>query len=433
MSPLMAGGIGFIALLLLVLLGMPVAVAMGLLGLTGVAYIIDWGSALTLLKTVPYQIVANYQFSVVALFVLMGNLVFKSGVSADLYRTAHKWLGQMRGGLALATVGASAAFAAVSGASIAVAAGIGTAALPEMKRYNYSPALATGAIAAGGTMGVLIPPSVILVVYGIITEQSIGKLFLAGFIPGVLEAVFYFITIYILCKRNPLLGPAGARTSFKEKVVSLKSTWPVLALFLLVMGGIYAGIFSPSEAGAVGAFGALLAGLSMRRLSLQGFIWSVRDTAKTTAMIITIIMGAELFGRFLTVSRLPYELAEIVVGLGLGRYAIITLIIFFYVVLGCFMLPMPLIIITTPVVFPLILSLGFDPIWFGIVVVMMCEIGQITPPVGMNLFVMGGVAKDVPMGTIYRGVIPFVLADMCRVAVLVAFPQIVLFLPNLMK
>jgi tripartite ATP-independent transporter DctM subunit len=316
---------------------------------------------------------------------------------------------------------------------MATAGAMGTVALPEMKKYKYAASLATGCIAAGGTMGILIPPSITLIVYGLLTEQSIGKLFLAGIIPGILEAVFYIITISILCKRNPALGPPGEKTSFEEKVVSLKGTWPVLGLFLLVMGGIYMGVFSPTEAGAIGAFGAFVFALAKRQLGRKNLSSALLETGKNTAMLLMILVGASIFGYFLSVSRLPFELSQIVAGLAVSRYITFAAVLAVYLFLGCFMLPMPLVIVTIPVIFPLVLSLGFDPIWFGIIVVRICEIGQITPPVGLNIFVIRGVAKDVPIGTIYRGVIPFVITDLFHLAMLVACPQLSLFLPNLMK
>jgi tripartite ATP-independent transporter DctM subunit len=406
---------------------------MGVVGVVGFGYLVGWSESLSILKTVPYLSLANYGMSVIPLFLLMGSFCFYAGISQQLYHTVYKWLGQFRGGLAMATVGACASFAAVSGSSMATAGAMGTVALPEMKKYKYAASLATGCIAAGGTMGILIPPSITLIVYGLLTEQSIGKLFLAGIIPGILEAVFYIITISILCKRNPVLGPPGEKTSFEEKVVSLKGTWPVLGLFLLVMGGIYMGVFSPTEAGAIGAFGAFVFALAKRQLGRKNLSSALLETGKNTAMLLMILVGASIFGYFLSVSRLPFELSQIVAGLAVSRYIIFAAVLAVYLFLGCFMLPMPLVIVTIPVIFPLVLSLGFDPIWFGIIVVRICEIGQITPPVGLNIFVIRGVAKDVPIGTIYRGVIPFIIADIFHLAMLVAFPQLSLFLPNLMK
>ena len=433
MSPMIVGIIGFIVIILLLLLNTPVAVAMGVVGVVGFGYLVGWSESLSILKTVPYLSLANYGMSVIPLFLLMGSFCFYAGISQELYRTAYKWLGHFRGGLAMATVGACASFAAVSGSSMATAGAMGTVALPEMKKYKYAASLATGCIAAGGTMGILIPPSTTLIVYGLLTEQSISKLFLAGIIPGILEAVFYIITISILCKRNPVLGPPAEKTSFEEKVVSLKGTYPVLLLFLLVMGGMYMGVFSPTEAGAIGAFGAFVFALAKRQLGRKNLSSALLETGKSTSMLLIILVGAHIFGYFLSVSRLPFELSQIVAGLAVSRYIIFAAVLAVYLFLGCFMLPMPLIIVTIPVIFPLVLSLGFDPIWFGIIVVRICEIGQITPPVGLNIFVIRGVAKDVPIGTIYRGVIPFIITDIFHLAMLVAFPQISLFLPNLMK
>jgi len=310
---------------------------------------------------------------------------------------------------------------------------MGTVALPEMKRYKYDDRLSTGAVAAGGTIGILIPPSIILILYGIITEQSIGKLFLAGFIPGILEAAFYMVTIYILCKSNPLMGTPGPRTSFMDKIASLKNTWIVLALFVLVIGGIYMGVFSPTEAAGVGAFGAFLFGLARRRLGWQAFKSSLVDTGKTTAMIFVIILGAMILGYFLAISRIPFVLADSVATLAVNRYIILILILLVYLFLGCVMDSMAIMLLVTPIFFPLAISLDLNPIWFGILVTRVTEIGLITPPVGLNVYIIRGVAEDVPMQTIFRGIIPFLIADICHVALLIALPQISLFLPGFMK
>ncbi|MBW1999768.1 MAG: TRAP transporter large permease [Deltaproteobacteria bacterium] len=432
MSTLTIGFLGFALLMILIFLRMPITVAMGSVGVIGMAYLSGLDAGINLLKTVPYATIANYGFSVVPLFILMGNFCFNAGVSKDLYRTVRSWLGQLRGGLAMATVGACAGFAAVSGSSLATAATMGTVALPEMQEYKYDPALATGAISAGGTIGILIPPSVVLVIYGILTEQSIGDLFIAGFIPGILEAIFYIMTIYILCRRNPSLGPAGPRTTLAQKFKSLKDTWMMLVLFLLVIGGIYVGIFSPTEAAGVGASGALFLSLIRRRLSWHGFSLSLMETLKTAAMIFTILISAMVFGYFLAVTRLPFELTGVVSDLVVNRYIILMGILAVYIILGCMMVPMAMIILTIPIVFPLIVDQGFDPIWFGIITVRIFEIAQITPPVGMNVFVIKGVARDVSMGTIYRGIFPFFVADIIHLTLLILFPQIALFLPGLM-
>jgi C4-dicarboxylate transporter DctM subunit len=433
MTPLTVGAIGIGILFILLFSRMPIGFVMGLVGFVGFAYLVDLESALGILRIVPYTTFADYGLSVIPLFILMGEFCFFAGLSKDLYDTVHSWLGHLRGGLAMATVGACAGFAAVSGSSLATAATMSAVALPEMRRYKYDDRLATGAVAAGGTIGVLIPPSVILILYGVITEQSIGKLFLAGFIPGVLEAVFYMVTIYILCKRNPLMGPPGPKISMIQKIMSLKTTWVVLLLFILVIGGLYMGVFSPTEAAGVGAFGAFVFGLARRRLGWQAIRSSLTETGKNTAMIFIIIMGAMILGYFLAVSRLPFELASIIGGLEVNRYIILGLILILYIFLGCIMDSMAMLLITVPIFFPLVISLDFNPIWFGVVMVRVCEIGLITPPVGLNVFIISGVARDVPMYTIFRGILPFLIADVFHVVLLVAVPQISLLLPSLMK
>jgi C4-dicarboxylate transporter DctM subunit len=432
-TPFTAGVIGICILVVLLFSRMPIGFAMGLVGFAGFAYLTGFTGGLGILRTVVYSTFADYGLSVIPLFILMGSFCFFAGLSKDLYDTVHSWLGQLRGGLAMATVGACAGFAAISGSSLATAATMGTVALPEMKRYKYDDRLATGAVAAGGTIGILIPPSVILILYGVITEQSIGKLFMAGFIPGVLEAVFYMVTIYILCKYNPRMGPPGPGKTFTEKIKSLKNTWIVLALFVLVIGGIYLGVFSPTEAAGVGAFGALVFGLARRRLGWQAFKSSLLDTGKTTSMIFIIILGAMILGYFLAVSRIPFALADIVGGLPINRYFILLLVLLVYLVLGCIMDSMAIMLLITPIFFPLIVSLDFNPILFGILITRMTEIGLITPPVGLNVYVIQGVARDVPMQTIFRGIVPFIIADICHVLLLVSIPQLSLFLPSLMK
>lgn len=433
MTPLAIGYIGIAILIILLFSGIHIGVVMGLVGFFGMAYINGWGAGLGVLKTVPLTTFANYGLSVVPLFILMGSLCFHAGISKDIYDTVHSWLGHLRGGLSMATVGACAGFAAVSGSSLATAATMGTVALPEMKRYKYAQTLATGCVAAGGTLGILIPPSVPLIIYGILTQQSIGKLFLAGIIPGVLQAAFYMAVVHILCLRNPLLGPPGPKTSLVEKISSLKKTWVVLLLFLLVIGGIYLGWFSPTEAAGVGAFGAFIFAIAMRRLRWSNFKDSIVGTTKTTAMIFVIFLGAMILGYFLAATRLPFEIASFVSGVSVNRYVILLLILLVYLFLGCIMDSLAMILLTVPIFFPLITALGFDPIWFGIIIVRVTEIGLITPPVGLNVFVIKGIAKDVPMYTIFRGILPFLLADIFHVGLLIALPQIALLLPGLMQ
>ncbi|MDP2917469.1 MAG: TRAP transporter large permease subunit [Dehalococcoidia bacterium] len=426
------GLVGIVLLIVLLFSGLHVGLVLGLVGFLGMAFLSS-GAGLGLLGTVPYSTIASYNMSVVPLFIIMGEFALYSGISTDLYWAAYKWLGRLPGGLAIATVGACAGFAAISGSSLATAATLGAVSLPEMKRHGYSDALATGVIAAGGTIGILIPPSVILVIYGIMTQQSIGKLFLGGFIPGILEAIIYTVIIYFLCRRNPLLGPQGARTTLHEKVVSLKGIWPVLVLFLLVMGGIYTGIFSPNEAAGIGAMGTFLFALGKKKLTRKNLTASFMDTGETSAMTFFILFAAMIFGYFLSVTRLPFALTSFVSDLNLNRYIILGAIYLVYLFLGCIMSSTAMILITVPIFFPLIVALGFDPIWFGIMIVTMCEIGVITPPVGMNVYIIYGVARDVPMQSIFRGIVPFLIGDIIRVAILTALPQIVMFLPNMME
>ena len=420
-------------MLVFIFIGMPVGFVMTLIGFVGFAFLANIDSALGLMRSIPYSSVSSYGLSVLPLFVLMGAFCYTAGLSKDLYKAAHNWLGHLPGGLAIATVGACAGFAAITGSSLATAITMGTVALPEMKRYKYDPALATGCIAAGGSIGILIPPSVGLVIYGIITEVSIGKLFLAGFIPGILEALFYMVTIFILCKINPKMGPAAPKTTLMEKFGSLKNTWMVMLLFLLVIGGIYFGIFSPTEAAGIGAGGAFIFTLAKRKLGRQELKNSLTDTLKTTAMAFTMLIGAMFLTYFMAVSRLPNALSEFVGGLEMSPYLILVGILILYVFLGCFLDAVAMIVLTIPIFFPLIVSMGFNPIWFGIIVVRAVEIGMITPPIGINVFVIKGIAKDVPMQTIFKGIVPFFIADLCHVALLVAVPGICLFLPNLMK
>jgi len=433
MSPVSIGFAGVAVLFLLLFSGMPLGWAFILVGFIGYGLAFNFVGALSLLRTVPYATFSDYGLSVIPLFILMGSLAFSAGLGKDMYDSAHGFLGSLRGGLAMTSVVACAAFAAMSGSSPATAATMGKVALPEMKRYKYGDALATGAIAAGGTIGILIPPSVILIIYGIITEQSIGALYMAGFIPGILQAILFVLTIAILCWRNPVIGPPGPRTNFKQKLIALNKGWSMVALFVIVLGGIYLGVFSVTEAAGVGAFGAFVIGLVLRRLNWQNFKEAVLDTAKTTAMIFLIIAGALIFGYFLTVTGVSGGIADFMMGLAVSRYVILLIVIVIYLILGCMMDGIAMILITLPIFFPLIQSLGFDPIWFGIIIVVVVEAGLITPPVGLNVFVIKGVAKDVPMYTIFRGVIPFLIADIVLMALLFIWPQIALFLPNTMR
>ncbi|MFW2367264.1 MAG: TRAP transporter large permease [Desulforhopalus sp.] len=431
MSPVVVGIIGIFVLIILIFARMHIGISMALVGFLGFAYIIGLEPALGVLRTVPFSTLSNQNLSVIPLFILMGAFAFTAGISEDLYRAVHKWLGHFRGGLAMATVAACACFAAISGSSLATAATLGKVAMPEMVKYKYDKALATGAIAAGGSIGILIPPSVILIIYGIITEQSIGKLFLAGFIPGLLEAVFYIITIMIITRFNPALGPPGPRATMNEKLKSLLTIWEVVVLFVVVIGGIYLGVFTPTEAAGVGAFGTFCFVIIRKKLTWESFKSSLMQTSKTTGMLFMVVMGAMILGYFFSVSRLPFELATWVGGLTVNRYVVLVMILLAVGLLGCLMDSMAIVLLTVPVFYPLIQNLGFDPIWFGILVVRVTEMGLITPPVGLNVYIIHGITR-VPMGTIFKGVIPFIIADILEIILLIAIPEITLFLPGLM-
>jgi C4-dicarboxylate transporter DctM subunit len=432
MEPITVGLIGIAVLIILLLAGLSIGVGMSIVGFLGFAYLTDMDAALGLLRTVPYTTFASNNLSVIPLFILMGSFALAAGMSENLFKAVYKWLGHFRGGVAQATIVACACFAAISGSSLATAATLGAVALPEMRKYRYDDSLATGAVAAGGSVGILIPPSVILIIYGIITEQSIGKLFLAGFIPGLMEMLFYMATVWILTAIYPDRGPRGPGTGFREKANALKQTWEVVLLFIVVIGGIYAGIFTPTEAAGVGAFGAFFFAAVRKKLSWKVFNRSLVNTLRTTGMLFLIMMGAMIFGYFLSVSQLPFDLASLVGELSVNRYIVLAVILLTTLVLGCIMDSMAIVLLTIPVFYPLITDLGFNPIWFGILVVRVTEMGLITPPVGMNVFIIKGIT-DVPISTIFKGIIPFLMADIIQVAVLITFPQIVLFIPDLMS
>jgi tripartite ATP-independent transporter DctM subunit len=434
MEPITVGYISIAVLVLLLFSGLHIGIVMALVGFFGMVYLSGWTAGLGILKTVPWDtFFVSYNFSVIPLFILMGEFCFHGNISQDLYQTAHQLFGKLRGGLAVATITACAAFAAVCGSGIATAATMTTVALPEMKKYQYSMGLATGTLAAGGTIGILIPPSVIMVIYGMLTQTSIGKLFLAGFIPGVLQAGMFVLVILFMCWRNPNLGPSGPATTLWEKIKSLKNTWIVIVLFIAVIGGIYSGLFSPSEGAAVGAFGAFLFALFRGHMKWPQFKGSLLAATKTTGMIFFIILGALMLSSFLAVTRLPTHLAEMMAGLSISPYIIWLFIFVLYIFLGCIMDEIGMILLTVPILFPIMTSLGFDPIWFGIMVVIVCEMGMIVPPVGMNVFVIKGMAPDVPTFTIYKGILPFLYIDIFEVALLTAFPIIILWLPQVLS
>lgn len=413
---------------------MPIAFVMLLVGFLGFSYLVSIDAALSLVAKDLYAIFSSFVYTSIPLFVWMGYIAFHMGLSEKLFSAAYKLIGHLPGGLAVATIGACGAFGAVCGSTTATAATMGVVALPEMRRYKYSDSLATATVASGGILGVLIPPSVLFIIYGIATQQSISKLFLAGIFPGILLLVLFIATIYILTLRNPNLGPAGPKANFKERLAALRGgTGETLVIFTIVMGGLFAGFFTPTEAGAVGAASVLLVALSRRQLSRQGFFASIADTTKLSAMLFMIVAGAVIFGRFITISGVSVEMTNWAGGLPLPPFVILGIVLFILFVLGCFMDGVAVLLLTLPIVFPLIMSLGYDPIWFGVIMVTVTGLGMITPPVGLNVYVVYGVAKDVPLMTIFRGIWPFVGAILIFLVILIVFPQISVFLPGLMR
>ena len=432
MSSNAAAGLGFVALFALILLRVPVGMAMGLVGVVGYAAIVGLAPALKMVGQTSMRTVTDYTFGVIPMFLLMGAFVSASGMSRELFRAANSFVGHWRGGLGLATIAACAGFAAISGSSVATAATFATVAYPEMRRYDYPQSFAAGVIAAGGTLGAIFPPSTVLAVYGLITQQDIGKLFIAGILPGLLAVSMYMLTIAAIGIVRPGFLPAGPRSSWSERIRSLRDVWAALVLFGFVIGGLYGGLFTPTEAGGVGACGAFLISVARGKLKPAGVLAALLQATRTAAAVFTVLIGALLFGYFLTVTETPQKLTEFLTGLGLGRYGVLALIMLMYLVLGCLMDAMAMIILTVPIVFPVVTALGFDPIWFGIIIVMTVELGLIHPPVGMNVFVIKTAVKDISFATIFKGVLPFIATDMLRLVILIAFPSIALYLPSLM-
>jgi C4-dicarboxylate transporter DctM subunit len=468
---------GLLAMMALAFLRIPIALSMGIVGVIGYAYMRDWnwGPAFAMVQTQIYETGRNYTLSVIPLFILMGNLVTRAGMSQDLFRTANAFVGHLRGGLAMATIVGCAGFGAICGSSIATAATFARVAYPSMKKFGYADYLATGAIAAGGTLGILIPPSTIMVIYGIMTQTNIGKLFAAGIFPGILATLLLCLAVRYITWRDPAAGPRGERTSWRERLVTLEGLWAfalvgaalvtaaklnwldsddaavvgalvvfglslkykgvssVIALFTLVMGGIYGGVFTAIEGAAVGAFGALVFALARRTLTWKTLYASLVESARTTSMLFLILIGALMFAEFVNITSMPGDLKSLVSRYNLHPIMVVAFIMVIYVVLGTAMEELSMILLTVPVFFPLVVHLGLDPIWFGILIVVVVEIGLISPPVGMNLFVINTMLPQVATRTIFRGVLPFMAADCIRLAILVAFPIISLYLPSLMR
>ncbi|MCA1335857.1 TRAP transporter large permease [Pseudooceanicola marinus] len=431
MTPVEMGLIGLAVLFTFLAFGMPIGFAMGLVGVVGFASLLTVKAVLIKVGVITFDLATNYAIGTVPLFLFMAHILFASGIGKDLYDFAARCLGHRRGGLAMATVGASAGFAAVNASSLATTATMGLVALPEMRKHGYSLPLASGSVAAGGTIGSLIPPSGMFIIYGILTETSIGDMFAAGIIPGVLLALMYMTVIWIQCRVNPKAGPAGPRASWADRWQGFKGCGDVIVLFLFVMGGIVGGLFTPTEAGAMGAFGALIISAVRKRLTWARLVDAVYETFKTTGMIFGILFGALVFNAFITVTTIPMQLTGWVAGADLAPLAILLVILAVYFFLGMILDASAMMTLTVPLFFPLVTELGYDAVLFGVLVVRMTEIALITPPVGMNVYVLSGVARDIPLSSIFRGTAPFVLADMIHVTLLIALPILVLWLPSL--
>ncbi len=432
MDPVVAAVAGLVLMFGLMAVGMPIGFAMLLAGVLGNAYLLSTSAATHLLATNVWDQFSSYGLSVVPLFVLMGQFAYRAGITERLYDAAYKWVGRLPGGLAGTTIAACAGFSAICGSNSATAATMGTIALPQMRRYGYDHALSTGAVAVGGTLGVVIPPSVVMIVIAVQTEQSLLRLFLAGIVPGLILTVLLLATVLAMCIRKPALGPPGPSTTLREKIASLSGVVETLLLFVLVIGGLYVGWFTPTEAGAAGAFGALVIGLARRKLSVRTIVQSAAETLRISAMVVMLITGAVLFGRFLTVSRLPFELADWASSLPVSPAAILLVVVMIYLVGGMLMDALGFLVVTVPIFFPLAIALGYDPAWFTILLTIVTTMGAVTPPVGVNVFIVNGLVPDVPIQTIFLGVGYFLVAYFVCVALMWVFPQVVLALPDLM-
>jgi tripartite ATP-independent transporter DctM subunit len=407
-----------------------VGLALLFVGFWGYVLIRGWDISLSMLAVVPFRSISNYTFAAMPLFLMMGIFVTNTGFASDLFKSAHQWIGQLRGGLAMATSIASAILGVITDSMVAVIT-LGKAAVPEMRKYKYDDSLANASVAGGASLASLVPPSIGFIMYGMLTGESVGQLYIAAVIPSIFLTAAMLFLIGFMARINPKLAPPGPKTSFRAKVVSLKFTWGVAALFILIIVGIYAGVFTPTEAGAVGAFGALVIGLIGRRFTKKSLIDSILETAQMTAMIVVLVAGAFVFANMMTVSKIPFMLANFVAGLEVSRYVVMAVIFLIYIIMGMFSDIMPCIIVTIPILFPVIETLGFDPIWFGVVMCLLAEMGMITPPIGMNVFILSGITGT-PINVIFRGVWPFVLLLLFSIVILTIFPQIVLWLPSTM-
>ncbi|NLO98460.1 MAG: TRAP transporter large permease [Peptococcaceae bacterium] len=429
------GLIGIACFFLLLILRMPIAFAMAIVGFAGFSILTSVSSAYNMVATEIFNNFSSYSLSVIAMFVWMGFLAYYSGIGTSMYNFAYRLLGHMPGGLAIATQAACAVFGAICGSNTATAATMSAIALPEMDKYQYNKSLATASIAAGGVIGILIPPSVIFILYGTATEQSIGALFMAGILPGLLLTFLYMAVIYILTKRNPSLGPTGPKSSWQERISSIRGgLLEAMIVFIISVGGLFSGLFTPTEAGAVGAGGILLVSLLEKRINRDKLKKSLLETTRTTAMIMLMIAGAVIFGRFMAVSGVPFELANWAGSLSLPPFAIMGLILIIYLILGCFIDALALVLLTVPIFYPVVVdTLGYDPIWFGVIIVLVVGMGIITPPVGMNVYVIKGIMPEIPLETIFKGIWPFLVAIIVCILLLMLFPSIATFLPSLIS
>lgn len=418
-------------MILLLVCSLPVALSMGIAGVVGYACVVNGKAALAILSADLYDIFSNYSLTVIPLFVFMGQVAFHSGISRRLFAAANCWLSAFKGGLAMATIGACAAFGAICGSGPATAATMAAVALPEMRRFKYDNALASGAVAAGGGLGMLIPPSVVFIVYGILTEQSIGKLFIAGIVPGLLVALLFCMTIAIHCRLRPELAPPVASVPWRQRFRSLLGVGEMMTLFLFVMGGMFLGFFTPTEAAAVGAAGSVIIAALGGNCSFRMLKQAAWETVRTSCMVLVIVAGATIFGHFLAVSGLPMKFASALAVLPVPPWMVIIMIIAFYLIAGCFIDSLALVLLTVPIFYPVILELGYDSIWFGVMIVLVTQMGVITPPVGVNAYVVSGIERSIPLQTIFRGCVPFLLALVMATLLVLIFPALATWLPAL--
>ncbi len=432
MSMTLVGVLGIVALFVLIFSRIPVGFVMALVGVAGFAYITNMDAAMSMMVKDVFEVFGSYNLTVMPLFILMGQLAFHAGISTRLFNVAYKMIGHWPGGMAIATIGACAGFSSICGSTNATAATMASVTLPEMKKYGYRDSIATGVVAAGGSLGILIPPSVVFILYGIMTEQSIGSLFMAGILPGIVLTLLFMAVVMAWAVLDPTVAPRGPKATFKEKIKALGGVLETLVLFILVMGGLFGGIFTPTEAGGVGAMGTLVIALVQRNISFKGILAALDETTRISAMIFVIVAGATIFGHFLALTRLPFDIADMVSHLDLPHFAVMALIILVYLIGGCFIDALALIMLTVPIFYPVVTSMGFDPVWFGVVIVLVTQMGVITPPVGLNVYVVQSVATDVPLGTIFKGAFPLLLAIVVITLFLIFVPQLALFLPSLM-